>query len=69
MKFFLLRLFVFTLSEDIGKKQEEPQPFYRQKVRFISRIRLQDTNLVTTTLIANSLSYTAITIILLIRNR
>lgn len=68
MKFFFLRLFVFSLSEDIGKKKEQAQPFKRQKVRFISKIRFQDTNLVTTTLIANSLSYTAITIILLLRN-
>jgi hypothetical protein len=68
MKFFLLRLFIFALSEDFGKKQEEPQPGQRQKVRFISKINFQDTNLVTTTLIANSLSYTAITAILLIRN-
>ncbi len=68
IKFFLLRLFVFALSEDIGKKKEEPQPSQRQRNRFISKINFQDTNLVTTTLIANSLSYTAITAILLLRN-
>ncbi|MBD2343370.1 filament integrity protein FraC [Anabaena subtropica] len=69
MKFFLLRIFVFSLSDEIGKKKENPPPLQRQKVRFISKIRFQDTNLVTTTLIANSLSYTAVTIILLFRNR
>lgn len=68
MKFFLLRIFVFALSEDIGKKPEEPQPGQRNRNRFISKINFQDTNLVTTTLIANSLSYTAITAILLLRN-
>jgi hypothetical protein len=69
MKFFLLRLFVFTLSEDIGKKKEPPPTTQRQQVRFISKARFQDTNLIATTLIANSLSYTAITIILVIRHR
>ncbi|HEY9799995.1 MAG TPA: filament integrity protein FraC [Leptolyngbyaceae cyanobacterium] len=68
MKFFLLRIFVFALSEDIGKKKEESELVPRQRNRFISKINFQDTNLVTTTIIANSLSYTAITAVLLLRN-
>jgi hypothetical protein len=69
MKFFFLRLFVFSLNAEMGKKKEEEQPFQRLQWRLASRARLQNTNLVTTTLIANSLSYTAITVLLLIRNR
>ncbi|QLE57049.1 filament integrity protein FraC [Nostoc sp. TCL26-01] len=71
MKFFLLRIFVFSLSDDlkIGKDKQEIQVLQRQKWRILSRARFQGTNLVTTTLIANSLSYTGITLILLLRNR
>ncbi|MBD2440618.1 filament integrity protein FraC [Nostoc sp. FACHB-110] len=70
MKFLLLQLFVFTLSEEGWKKPEIKDTSQRRLWRRGgSGIRLQSTNLVITTLIANSLSYTAITIILLIRNR
>ncbi|MEA5505917.1 filament integrity protein fraC [Halotia wernerae UHCC 0503] len=68
MKIFLLQLFVFLLSENIGKKNTS-EPTQRLQWRIASRARFQSTNLVTTTLIANSLSYSAITLILLIRNR
>ncbi|MBD2451186.1 filament integrity protein fraC [Nostoc sp. FACHB-152] len=70
LKFLLLQLFVFTLSEDGWKKPEITTTSQRRQWRRAAGgVRLQATNLVITTLIANSLSYTAITIILLIRNR
>ena len=73
MKFFLLQVFVFFLNEDVFKKKEElpvtQQKSQRRRWRVPSKVKFQNTNLVTTTLIANSLSYTAITLILLIRNR
>ncbi|AFY41196.1 filament integrity protein FraC [Nostoc sp. PCC 7107] len=70
MKFLLLQLLVFTLREDGWKKPEIVETSQRRQLRrAIPGIKLQTTNLVTTTLIANSLSYSAITIILLIRNR
>ncbi|MBE9005471.1 filament integrity protein fraC [Fortiea sp. LEGE XX443] len=70
MKFLFLQLFVFTLSEDGWKRPEITETSQRRLLRrSIPGIKLQTTNLVTTTLIANSLSYSAITIILLIRNR
>jgi len=70
MKFLLLQLFVLTLSEAGWKKPEITETSQRRQLRRTSpSIKLQTTNLVTTTLIANSFSYTAITIVLLIRNR
>jgi hypothetical protein len=69
MKSFLLQLFVFLLSENMGKKKDTLESPQRLQWRMATRARFQSTNLVTTTLIANSLSYTAITLILLIRNR
>jgi hypothetical protein len=70
MKFIFLQLFVFTLSEDGWKRPEIKDTSQRRQLRRAEGgIRLQSTNLVITTLIANSLSYTVITIILLIRNR
>ncbi|MFN6516926.1 MAG: filament integrity protein FraC [Nostoc sp. CreGUA01] len=70
MKFILLRiLLVSLLKEPFAKKEEEVQVFQRQKWRAFSGLKLQNTNLVTTILIANSLSYTAITIILLLRSK
>ncbi|QSJ16501.1 filament integrity protein fraC [Nostoc sp. UHCC 0702] len=73
MKFFLLQVFVFFLKEDVFKKKEElpvtQQRYKRRRWRVPSRVRFASTNLVTTTLIANALSYSAITLILLIRNR
>jgi len=69
MKFLLLQLFVFALREDGWKKPEIIETSQRRQLRRAAPgNELQTTNLVTTTLIANSLSYTAITIILLIRN-
>ncbi|WP_414574659.1 filament integrity protein FraC [Anabaena sp. CCY 9402-a] len=67
MKFFLLRFLVFSLSEDLGKNQENKPILTRLKFSFLSKAQFQNTNLVTTTIIANSLSYTAITLILWVR--
>jgi len=39
----------------------------RQRLKLINKAKLRNTNLITTTLIANSLSYSAITIVILIR--
>jgi hypothetical protein len=70
MKFFILRVLLFSLHEPVAtKKEEEPQTSHRQIRRHFTRIAFQNTNLVTTILIANSLSYTAITIILLFRSK
>jgi hypothetical protein len=70
MKFFLLQLFVLAINDDSWKQPEILNTSQRRQLRRLSGgVRLQTTNLVTTTLIANSFSYTAITIVLLIRNR
>ncbi|MEH2033957.1 MAG: filament integrity protein FraC [Nostoc sp.] len=73
MKFFILRVLLFSLHEPIGKKEvnkeEEPPISQRQQRLRLSSVNFQNTNLVTTILIANSLSYTAITIILLFRSK
>lgn len=73
VKYFLLQMFVFVLKEGQKKKEEEEvvvvQRITRPRWRYGGRLRFQSTNLVTTTLIANALSYSAITFILLIRNR
>ncbi|OUL18623.1 filament integrity protein FraC [Nostoc sp. 106C] len=67
VKLFLLRLFSLALNEELGKKTEEPQPLERQKWRYMGKAKLVSNNLVSTMLIANSLSYSAITLVLLIR--
>ncbi|MFN6570653.1 filament integrity protein FraC [Dendronalium sp. ChiSLP03b] len=69
LKFFLLQMFVFLLTTEGSKKEEEVEIPKRLRWRFANKVRFQSTNLVTTTLIANALSYSAITFILLIRNR
>jgi hypothetical protein len=71
MKFFILRVLLLSLNEQVAKKEQEDEPktSMRQQRRRFSRINFQNTNLVTTVLIANSLSYTAITIILLFRSK
>ncbi|NDJ21452.1 filament integrity protein fraC [Nostoc sp. B(2019)] len=68
MKFFLLRILLVSLTEKPWKKEEE-QTSPRKKWRRFSSAKLQNTNLATTTLIANSLSYSAITIVLFISSR
>ncbi|MBG1240145.1 filament integrity protein FraC [Nostoc sp. NZL] len=69
MKFFILRVLLISLSEPVAKKEEEPQTSQRRRWRTFSSAKLQSSNLVITTLIANSLSYSAITIILLFRSK
>ncbi|MFN6461701.1 MAG: filament integrity protein FraC [Nostoc sp. DedVER02] len=65
MKFFILRILLFSLNETFPKKEEEVQTFQRRRWRSFSNLKLQSNNLLITILMANSLSYTAITIILL----
>lgn len=69
MKFFILRVLLLSLNETFAKKEEEPQTSQRQKRLRLSSVNFQNTNLITTILIANSLSYTAITVILLFRSK
>ncbi|MBE9211707.1 filament integrity protein fraC [Plectonema cf. radiosum LEGE 06105] len=69
VKFGLLRLLIIALSEPDDKKAE-PEPedsilLWRKTRR--GRKALQSTSLLTTTLIANSLSYSAITLVILFR--
>ncbi len=52
-----------------GKKTETSISSLQQRANYMNIAKLQNTNLVTATLIANSLSYSAITFILLIRSR
>ncbi len=70
VKFLLLRLFIISLSNP-GEKKPEPQPEYtillQRKTRRGYRRGWQSTSLFTTTLIANSLSYSAITLVVLFR--
>ncbi|MEH2196807.1 filament integrity protein FraC [Nostoc sp.] len=67
MKFFILKVLLLSLNESFAKKEEEAPISQRRRWSTFSNLRLQSTNLVTTILIANSISYTAITIILLFR--
>ncbi|MEH2055872.1 MAG: filament integrity protein FraC [Nostoc sp.] len=69
MKFFILRGLLVLLNETFAKKEEDPQTSQRQKRLRLSSVNFQNTNLVTTILIANSLSYSAITVILLFRSK
>ncbi|MDF5707554.1 MAG: filament integrity protein fraC [Nostoc sp. S4] len=69
-KFFLLKILLLSLvKEPFAQKEEDIQVSPRQKWRGFQSIKFQNTNLVTTMLIANSLSYSAITIILLFRSK
>ncbi len=67
VKLLLLRLFSLVLNEEIGKKVETDPNIERQRWRYMNKNKLLGNNLVTTMLIANSLSYSAITLVLLIR--
>ncbi|MEH1968752.1 filament integrity protein FraC [Nostoc sp.] len=69
IKFLILRGLLISLNESFAKKEEDLQTSQRQRWRRFSSIKFQNTNLVTTILIANCLSYTAITIILLFRSK
>jgi hypothetical protein len=65
LKFFLLRLMLLTLTEPTEAKEEEFQ-YPRRTSRRGNKAKLLSTNLFTTILIANSLSYSAITVVLII---
>ncbi|TVP59802.1 MAG: filament integrity protein fraC [Nodularia sp. (in: Bacteria)] len=69
MKFFLLRFFVISLKEDLRAIYEKTPENNRLKWRRTSIARLQNTNLVTTILLANSLSYSVISIIILLSRK
>lgn len=70
VKFLLLRLFIITLSNP-GEKKAEPEPedtiLLQRKTRRGYRKGWQSTSLFTTILIANSLSYSAITLVVIFR--
>ncbi|MEA5618952.1 filament integrity protein fraC [Cronbergia sp. UHCC 0137] len=67
IKFFLLKILLIFLDDRV-KKEEEPIS-QRKRVNNFSQLKLKSNSLVTTTLIANSLSYTAITVLLFVRNK
>ncbi|WP_071190142.1 filament integrity protein FraC [Trichormus sp. NMC-1] len=67
IKFFLLKTLIISLGE-FTKNEDNTLISQRQRLKLMNKAKLRNTNLITTTLIANSLSYTAITIILLIRS-
>ncbi|MCC5617550.1 filament integrity protein fraC [Nostoc sp. CHAB 5836] len=69
LKFFIVRVLLLSLNETVAKKVEDPQTSQRRRSRSFINVKLQSTNLVTTILIANSLSYSMITIILLFRSK
>lgn len=70
VKFALLKLMIIALSEP-GEKKSEPEPedsiLLQRKTRRGYKKAWQSTSLFTTTLIANSLSYSAITLVVLFR--
>ncbi|MGB6295537.1 MAG: filament integrity protein FraC [Rivularia sp. (in: cyanobacteria)] len=70
VKFVLLRIMIIALS-DPKEKKVEPEPedtiLQQRKSRRGNRRGWQSTSLFTTTLIANSLSYSAITLVVLFR--
>ncbi|MDH6099935.1 filament integrity protein fraC [Anabaenopsis sp. FSS-46] len=69
MKFFLLRFLILSLKEDLINIYTKTPDNSRLKWRVTSIARLQNTNLVTSILIANSLSYSVITIIIFLSRK
>ena len=70
VKFVLLKLFVIALSDPGEKKSEQEQlesAIFGRKSRRGYKKTWQSTSLFTTTLIANSLSYSAITLVVIFR--
>ncbi|MEC4818510.1 MAG: filament integrity protein fraC [Scytonema sp. PMC 1069.18] len=67
IKFILLRILLLSLSEP-GKTEPEIQPSIRRNSRRASRTKWQNTNIVTSILIANALSYSLIVVVLFIRS-
>lgn len=68
IKVLLLRVVLISLNDKKPVKSDaRPVNTSKRRLRGIGQLNFQSTNLVTTVLIANSLSYSAITIILFIR--
>jgi hypothetical protein len=67
VKFLLMKILIIFMGEG-GKKTETEIISSQQRASYMNMAKLQNTNLITATLIANSLSYTAITFIILIRS-
>ena len=68
VKFLLIKILIIFMDE-AGKKPEIEITSSQQRASYMNIAKLQNTNLITATLIANSLSYSAITLIMLIRSR
>jgi hypothetical protein len=66
VKFLLMKVLIIFMDE-AGQKAEIISS--QERSFYMSLAKLQTTNLITSTLIANALSYTAITVIILIRSR
>ncbi|MBS9386482.1 MAG: filament integrity protein fraC [Dolichospermum sp. BR01] len=66
VKFLLMKILIIFMGEG-GKKTETELISSQQRASYMNMAKLQNTNLITATLIANSLSYSAITFIILIR--
>ncbi|KAB8329995.1 filament integrity protein fraC [Scytonema tolypothrichoides VB-61278] len=67
VKYVLLRVLLISLS-DFKKAPPEPQVIQRRNSRVASKGKWQNTNIVTTILIANALSYSLVAILLFIRS-
>ncbi|MDM3850919.1 MAG: filament integrity protein fraC [Aphanizomenon gracile PMC627.10] len=68
VKFLLMKILIIFMNEG-GKNTQPETSFSQQRASYMNIAKLQNTNLITATLIANSLSYSAITFIILIRSR
>ncbi len=68
IKFFLLQAALLSLREPSQIKQEPEQKITRKTSRRTGKSKFQSTGLLTTTLIANSLSYSAISAIIVLQN-
>jgi uncharacterized membrane protein YGL010W len=69
VKFGLLKLSLLTLREPVKDKPSQPESKTRWSTRRIRKFKLQDTSLIQAVLIANSLSYSAIVLIMLISSK
>jgi hypothetical protein len=69
LKFFLLKLMLYIINHSGETQKVQVVTSRREKFHTSIREKLLNNNLATTTLIANSVSYTAISLILLIRSK
>ncbi|AKG23376.1 filament integrity protein FraC [Calothrix sp. 336/3] len=67
VKFIFLKVLLISLSEFEKKPELDVQSVSSRRFSRRFRARIQNTNLATTTLIANSLSYSAIVLVILLR--